>query len=104
MCEVVNIKDNYDVYVGRPSKWGNPYTHLEKSAAKFKVDSIEEAVKKYEEYLISNKELFNSLFELKNKKIACWCKTKKCHAYILKKYVDMLEKKDLRKKMLQNDN
>ena len=21
-------KANYDVYIGRPSKWGNPFTHL----------------------------------------------------------------------------
>ena len=101
MCEVVNINDNYDIYVGRPSKWGNPYTHLNKNTlAEYKVDNIEDALKKYEEYLINNKELLKSLNELKYKKIACWCKTKKCHAYILKKYVDKIENKDQRKNLL----
>lgn len=101
MCKVVNIKDEYDIYVGRPSKWGNPYTHLNNNTrAKYIVDNINEAIEKYEEYLIKNKELFNSLHELKYKKIACWCKTKKCHAYILKKYVDELENKEKRKNLL----
>jgi len=100
MCKVVNIKEEHDVYVGRPSKWGNPYTHLDKSIAKNKVDTVDKAIEKYEEYLINNKELFSSLHELKHKKIACWCKTKKCHAYILKKYVDKLEKEDERKNLL----
>ena len=47
-CGVVNIKKTkkYDVYIGRglcpvtgkPSKWYNPYSHLEISSAEFKVE------------------------------------------------------------------
>lgn len=101
MCDVVNINDEYDEYVGRPSKWGNPYSHLDKSLAEYKVESVDDALKNYEEYLLNNKKLFDSLSELKYKKIACWCKTKKCHAYILKKYVDKLEQNDDRKNLLK---
>lgn len=101
MCEIVNINSEYDIYVGRPSKWGNPYSHLDKSLAEYKVESVDDALKKYEEYLLNNKKLFDSLSELKYKKIACWCKTKKCHAYILKKYVDKLEQNDDRKNLLK---
>lgn len=100
MCKVVNMCDDYDIYVGRPSKFGNPYSHLDISIAQFKVKNIDEALYKYEEYLLSNSELYNSLYELKYKKIACWCKTKKCHAYILKKYVDKLEQLDDKKSLL----
>lgn len=102
MCNVVNINEEYDVYVGRPSKWGNPYTHLEKpTLAEHIVDSVDDALIEYEKYLIDNDILFNSLYELKYKKIACWCKNKKCHAYIIKKYVDKLEKDDQRKSLLK---
>ena len=101
MCEIVNINSEYDIYVGRPNKWGNPYSHLDKSLAEYKVESVDDALKKYEEYLLNNKKLFDSLSELKYKKIACWCKTKKCHAYILKKYVDKLEQNDERKNLLK---
>jgi hypothetical protein len=96
MCEVVHVKEDYDVYIGRHKdpilgKWGNIYSHKDNTLAKFKVNSVKEAIEKYEEYLLNNKELFNSLYELKYKKIACWCKSKQCHGYILKKYVDKLE-------------
>ena len=99
MCKVVNVKEEYDVYIGRgccpktskQGKWGNPFSHLENSIALYKVSTIEEAIDKYEEYLLANKELFNSLHELKYKRIACWCKNKsKCHGSIIKKYVDKL--------------
>lgn len=99
MCEVVNINSKYDVYVGRSNNeelhpQGNPYSHKENTLAKFKTNTIEEALIKYEEYLINNKNLMDNLHLLKYKKIACFCKTKKCHAYILKKYVDILEQQD----------
>jgi hypothetical protein len=103
MCEVVNITDEYDVYVGRGydsktgllSKWGNPYSHKNNTLAIYKVNSKKEAIESFEKYLLNNKELFNSLLELKYKKIACFCKSKMCHAYILKKYVDKLENLDI---------
>jgi hypothetical protein len=90
---VVNIKsDQYDVYIGRPSKWGNPYSHKDGTLAKFKVSSVKEAIDKYEEYLIQNKELMNSLSELKGKTLGCWCKPKRCHGDILEKYANRANK------------
>ena len=46
----------------------------------------------YEEYLLSNEELMNSLYELKDKVLGCWCKNeggggKSCHGDILVKWV-----------------
>jgi Domain of unknown function (DUF4326) len=101
MCIVVHCKkEPYDIYCGRPSKWGNPYSHKEGTLAEFKVDTRDEAVDAYESYLLSNKELMDSLPELMYKKISCWCFPKKCHCDILKKYVDRLEDADKRKKLL----
>lgn len=100
MCEVVNIhQEKYDVYIGRPSKWGNPFSHLQVSKAKFKVDTIDEAIERYEEYLLNNEDLMKSLPELKYKILGCHCQ-KKCHGFILKKYVDLLEQQDEREKLL----
>lgn len=101
MCKVVNINNSeYDILIMRPSKWGNPYSHKEGTLAEFKVDSREESIKKYEEYLIQNEELMKDLVELKYKRIGCCCKPKKCHGDILKKYVDKLEELDQRNKLL----
>jgi len=96
MCEVTNIKgaplDDGHVYIGRPSKWGNPYSHREGTLAKYKVSTRKEAIERYEKYLLSSPELMSSLHELKGKVLTCWCKPKACHGDILKKYVDKLEK------------
>ena len=109
MCKVVHCKkEPFDIYVGRGrcpktgqlSKWGNPYSHKEETLAEFKVETRDEAVKKYEEYLLQNEELMLSLYELKYKTIGCWCKPKSCHGDILKKYVDRLEDMDKRNELL----
>lgn len=102
MCKVVHCKkDKFDVYIGRPSKWGNPYSYKDDTLAEFKVDTREESIKKYEEYLLSNEELMKSLSELKYKTLGCWCKPKKsCHGDIIKKYVDRLEDLDKRKQLI----
>jgi hypothetical protein len=81
-------KERFDVYIGRPSKWGNPFSHKEDTLAEFKVGSREEAVAKFEEYLINNKDLMKDLPELKGKILGCWCKPRLCHGDILAKYAD----------------
>jgi hypothetical protein len=89
MSKVVHCKkERYDVYIGRPAKWGNPYSHKDGTLAKFKVATREDAVKKYEEYLLSNHELLNSLHELKGKVLGCWCKPLSCHGDILIKHAN----------------
>ena len=100
MCKVVHCKkDSFDIYIGRPSKWGNPYSEKENTLAEFKCKTREEAIKSYETYLLSKPKLMNNLHELKYKTLVCWCKNKggggkNCHGDILKKYVDKLEAKD----------
>jgi hypothetical protein len=86
----------------RPSKWGNPYSHKEGTLAEFKVDTREDAIKKYEEYLLQNEELMLSLPDLKYKTLGCVCKKLSCHGDILKKYVDRLEDIDRRKNLIDD--
>ena len=80
-------KSKYDVYIGRGSKWGNPYTHLnlDSSKAKYKVKTRKEAIEKYKEYLLigDGKYLLDDLHELENKSLGCYCKPKSCHGDIL---------------------
>ena len=91
MTKVVHMKkEPFDVYIGRPSKWGNPFSHKEGTAAEFKVDSRKQAIEKFEEYLISNKSLQSDLHELKGKTLGCWCYPKSCHGDILAKWADAL--------------
>ena len=82
-------KEPYDVYIGRPGIWGNPFSWEEGTFAKYKVATREEAIEKYREYVLSNEELLNKLKELKGKILGCWCKPLLCHGDIL---VELIER------------
>lgn len=85
-CIVVNIsQDPYDIYIGRGSKWGNPFSHRDGTKAKYVMGSREEAIEAYREYITTGegKHLLNDLDELKGKVLGCYCKPKSCHGDIL---------------------
>ena len=68
------------VFVGRPTKWGNPY-RLGKEA-----DSREEVVAMYRKMLanLPPEELSALLAPLKGRDLACWCpQDEPCHADVL---------------------
>lgn len=70
------------VYVGRPSEYGNDYSHLPRAAARYKVATREEAIRRFEESLTP--ELREKIKrELKGKHLKCWCAPKKCHADVI---------------------
>ncbi len=66
----------YDVYIGRPSKWGNPF-NIGKDGSR------EDVINRYYTYLMENESLMADLPELKGKVLGCWCKPKACHGDVL---------------------
>lgn len=78
---IVNINESdYDIYIGRPSKWGNPF--------KIGIDGNRlEVIRKYEEYIRNNKKLLEDLSELEGKILGCYCKPKACHGDVLVKLI-----------------
>ena len=69
-----------------PGPWGNPFSHLNGTLAKFKVATRDEAVAKYEEWLLSQPELVEKAKkELKGKILGCWCHPQSCHGDVLAK-------------------
>lgn len=99
---VVHFKiDPFDVYIGRPSKWGNPFSHKEGTLAQFKMESVEASISAYREWILKKPELLKDLPELKGKRLACWCKTKKnpnapCHGDVLAELADALDNKEIK--------
>lgn len=80
---VVHCKrERYDVYIGRPSKWGNPFS-VKPSKYACSVATVEEALAKYEAWLRSQPELMAALPELRGKVLGCWCAPKPCHGDVL---------------------
>lgn len=72
-------KSDYDVYIGRPSKWGNPFV-IGKDGTR------EEVIEKYKEWLHSDlnaPQLEEIQRELKGKILGCWCSPEYCHGEIL---------------------
>lgn len=77
---VVHCKrSHYDVYIGRPSKFGNPF--------QVGIDgNREEVIAKYRAWITQpeRKWLRNAArAELRGQTIACWCKPKDCHGDVL---------------------
>lgn len=87
MPKVINIKsgEKYDVYIGRPSKWGNPFTHLTHLGGPLIiVDSREEAIIRYKEWALGQPELLEMIKkELHGKILGCHCKPLDCHGDFL---------------------
>ena len=82
-------KEPYDVYIGRPSKWGNPFS-IERGDG-----TREEVIYRYREYVLVNEYLMSCLHEVRGKTLGCWCKPKACHGDILVKLVkEKIEKED----------
>jgi hypothetical protein len=64
------------VYVGRPTRWGNPYPIADHGAA---------AVARYRAYLLADPALLEAVRrELCGRDLACWCRLDApCHADVL---------------------
>jgi hypothetical protein len=72
----------FDVYIGRPSKWGNPFKIG-------KDGSREEVIQKYRQWILDNPTLIAQLAtELKGKTLGCWSKPHSCRDEVLAELAD----------------
>lgn len=88
-CRVVNRhNEEFDIYIGRGSKWGNPYVEGTDGSRKT-------VIQKYQLWIMRQPELLAALPELKGKVLGCSCAPKPCHGDVLVEMVRLLpEKKD----------
>ena len=77
-------KEPFDIYIGRPSKWGNPF-EIGKDGTR------EEVIEKYSEWIKTQLDLLKALPELKDKILGCWCAPLSCHGDVLIKLVKELK-------------
>ena len=88
MTTVVNIKRKnvkYDIYIGRGSKWGNPF-HM----SNWSDEERNRVCDEYERWFFTQPHLVNSIHELQNKTLGCYCKPKRCHGDFLAKLANEL--------------
>lgn len=89
MTNIVNIKNSrYDVYIGRPSLFGNP----------FKIGTWctrEQAIKKYKEYFYrrinQDPHFKQEVHKLKGKTLGCYCRPQPCHGDVIVEYLEREE-------------
>lgn len=66
----------YNTYIGRGSKWGNPFVigvHGTRS----------EVIAQYDEWIRTQPDLIAALPELKDKVLGCYCSPLGCHGTVL---------------------
>jgi hypothetical protein len=94
MNKIVHCKKSkYDFYVGRPSKWGNPFSYIGGTQAEIVLENREESIEAYRQWLAGEafqdllpekrQWILDNVYRLKGKILGCWCYPKKCHAEIL---------------------
>jgi hypothetical protein len=83
MTEVVNLRTaSCDVYIGRPSRWGNPFRIGPDG-------NREQVIEKFREFCRKNPELVGrAKKELRGKRLGCWCKPLACHGDV---WVELVE-------------
>ncbi len=101
----INVVNKYHVktgeYIGRGSPLGNPFSHIQGTKAAFVVDSRDEAVDRYEEWLsermkAQDQEILKELYRLKEialsgpLNLVCFCAPKRCHGDVIKRVIEKL--------------
>lgn len=84
---LVNVKygQNFDVYIGRGSMWGNKFSHENRKGVEVVVGTRQEAVAAYREWITGGEGVYllEHLHKLKGKILGCSCKPLACHGDVL---------------------
>ena len=73
----------FDIYIGRGSKWGNPFKMVGRTKAE-----RHRVIELYKVWFWKQEDLVNSLDELKGKVLGCYCKPAECHGDFLSELVN----------------
>lgn len=86
---VVHCKvDEFDVYIGRGSPWGNPFVIGEDGTR-------EMVIAKYREWIRKQPELVKQLPTLRGKILGCYCAPNACHGDVLVELCDAQERYEM---------
>jgi hypothetical protein len=84
---VVHRRQKHDVYIGRPSIWGNPFV-IGQDGTRFAV------ITKYKEWLLNHEDRFHLIVkaqkELRGKVLGCFCAPDACHGDVLAEVANAL--------------
>lgn len=78
-------KEPYDIYIGRPSKWGNPYKIGPDGDRTTVITKFENWVNGFDPVFLQSE-----LMQLKDKVLGCYCAPLACHGDVLARLADAL--------------
>jgi hypothetical protein len=79
---VVHCKrTQHDVYIGRPSKWGNPFV-IGRDGTR------DEVIEKFRQYGLRKGLDKTAKTELRGKVLGCWCSPAACHGDVLAEWAN----------------
>jgi len=77
------LRQPYDIFVGRPSFWGNPFATQWGPGVRVKVTSHLEAIARHREWIRAQPEVLARIPELKGLVLGCFCFPLPCHGQTL---------------------
>jgi hypothetical protein len=84
-AKVVHIRrDKYDIYIGRPGPWGNPFVIGRHGDRDRCIDNYELELR---QRLAQSSDLRMALLQLDGKRLGCYCHPRRCHGDVLIKLI-----------------
>lgn len=80
-------KEPYDVYIGRPGEWGNPF-EVKEHGRGVCIEMFEEDITRR---LIHGDITEEKLLELDGKTLGCWCRPDSCHGDVYVKVIGRIK-------------
>lgn len=83
--------DDFDVYIGRGTPWGNPYPVGKLEGQYERDESIALYKTHFEKNIIANPSLRKGLLGLRGMRLACHCKPLACHGDVIVSYLNSVD-------------
>lgn len=103
VAEVVNKDrgDEFDVYIGRGSLWGNPFPVGKLEGQHERAESIEMYRAHFEKNILGDPSMRRGLLGLRGLRLACHCKPLACHGDVIAGYLNSLDPDSLNSEQLK---
>lgn len=83
--------DDFDVYIGRGTPWGNPYPVGKQEGQYERSESIDLFRRHFEANLLPDPSIRKGLLGLRGLRLACHCKPLACHGDVIAGYLNSLD-------------
>jgi len=80
--------EEFDIYIGRGSRWGNPFEISRGPNGIGREEVIEKFKSYFEEQILANPDQHSLLLSLRGYRLGCYCKPEKCHGDVIAEYLN----------------